>query len=375
MACFDNQIAVLDVSKNLLLKTLSARNNKIAALDLSKNVLLETLICKDNVLTSLNLKNGKNTILSTLDTRNNSGLYCILVDDVAYAVANFTQKDATADYSLNCSSTVVYTTIPDVKFEEKLIALGIDNDGKNGKVKTTSIEYLKSINLQMAEIQDLTGIQDFKNLEVLDCGINSLTKLDITKNLKLTELYCHFNYLTSLDVSKNLLLTIIQANKNNLQSFVVSNNKVLSELNVKDNLLTSLNLKNGYNNKALYYLTKGNPNLTCIQVDSKTYADTNWSSSKDATASYSESCANLSTSDVIFEKLSVYPNPTKGPLFIENVTVNKVVVYDALGKLINVPFSSNGTSTTANLEQFPKGIYYMYIESEGETTVRKVIVE
>jgi Leucine-rich repeat (LRR) protein len=676
LACFDNQIAVLDVSKNVLLKTLSARNNKIASLDLSKNVLLETLICKDNVLTSLNLKNGKNTILSMLDTRNNSGLYCILVDDVTYAVDNFTQKDATADYSLNCSSTVVYTTIPDVKFEEKLIALGIDNDGKNGKVKTTSIEYLKSINLQMAEIKDLTGIQDFKNLEVLDCGINNLTMLDITKNLKLTELYCHYNYLSSLDVSKNILLTIIQANKNSLQNFDVSNNKVLADLNVKDNLLTTLNLKNGYNSKALYYLTKGNPNLTCILVDNKWYSDTNWASSKDATAtyndysctqftsipdvnfekklielgydsgtpdgkvltaniykitnldvsasdisdlsgigdfgalvqlecnsnkiksidvsknklltklgiyenqltaldvtnntklvnlqcsinqisnldlskntqllflsaslnnlttidlsnnslikllyidrnklinldtknlidlewlecgnnniisldlsnntklkelycyftkitaldvsknvllktinaannsltsldlsknkdltlvyvvfnpltslnlqngnnsnfitqttnktnsglycsflnanlsciqvdnaqfsntnwskikdataSYSESCANLSTSDIIFEKLSVYPNPTKGALFIDNVSVSKVVVYDALGKLMNVPFSTNGTSTTANLEQFPKGIYYMYIESDGETTVRKVIVE
>ncbi|OAZ03418.1 T9SS type A sorting domain-containing protein [Flavobacterium succinicans] len=678
LACFDNQIAVLNVSKNVLLKTLSARNNKIASLDLSKNVLLETLICKDNVLTSLNLKNGKNTILSMLDTRNNSGLSCILVDDVAYAVDNFTQKDATADYSLNCSSTVVYTTIPDVKFEEKLIALGIDNDGKNGKVKTTSIEYLKSINLQMAEIKDLTGIQDFKNLEFLDCGYNSLTQLNVTQNVKLTELYCHFNKLTALDVSKNTLLTIIQANKNSLQKFDVSANKVLADLNVKDNLLTSLNLKNGYNTKALYYLTKGNPNLTCILVDNKWYSDTNWASSKDATATYndysctqftsipdvnfekklielgydsgtpdgkvltaniykitnldvsasdisdltgiedfgalvqlecnsnkiksidvsknkmltklgiyenqltaldvtnntklvnlqcsinqipsldlskntqllflssernnlttidlsnnnlirllyiggnklisldtknlidlewlecgnnniisldlsnnakllelycylnkitvldvsknvllktinaanneltsldlsknknltlvfivfnplsslnlqngnnsnfitptstsktnsslassflylnnlsciqvddenysnanwskikdatakySNSCSSLSTSDIVFEKLSVYPNPTKGALFIDNVSVSKVVVYDALGKIMNVPFNSNGTSASANLEQFPKGIYYMYIESEGETTVRKVIVE
>lgn len=678
LACFDNQIAVLNVSKNVLLKTLSARNNKIASLDLSKNVLLETLICKDNVLTSLNLKNGKNTILSMLDTRNNSGLSCILVDDVAYAVDNFTQKDATADYSLNCSSTVVYTTIPDVKFEEKLIALGIDNDGKNGKVKTTSVEYLKSINLQMAEIKDLTGIQDFKNLEFLDCGYNSLTQLNVTQNVKLTELYCHFNKLTALDVSKNTLLTIIQANKNSLQKFDVSANKVLADLNVKDNLLTSLNLKNGYNTKALYYLTKGNPNLTCILVDNKWYSDTNWASSKDATATYndysctqftsipdvnfekklielgydsgtpdgkvltaniykitnldvsasdisdltgiedfgalvqlecnsnkiksidvsknkmltklgiyenqltaldvtnntklvnlqcsinqipsldlskntqllflssernnlttidlsnnnlirllyiggnklisldtknlidlewlecgnnniisldlsnnakllelycylnkitvldvsknvllktinaanneltsldlsknknltlvfivfnplsslnlqngnnsnfitptstsktnsslassflylnnlsciqvddenysnanwskikdatakySNSCSSLSTSDIVFEKLSVYPNPTKGPLLIENVSVSNLRIYDGLGKQVNVPYSSNGTSTTANFEQFSKGIYYMYIDSEGATTVKKIIVK
>nr|WP_314839697.1 T9SS type A sorting domain-containing protein [uncultured Flavobacterium sp.] len=375
LACFDNQIAVLDVSKNVLLKTLSARNNKIASLDLSKNVLLETLICKDNVLTTLNLKNGKNTLLSVLDTRNNSALSCILVDNVEYAVANFRQKDVTSDYSLNCTATVVYTTIPDVKFEEKLIALGIDNDGKNGKVKTTSIEYLKSINLQFSEIKDLTGIEDFKNLEVLDCAINSLTQLNVTKNLKLTELYCHFNTITSLDVSKNVLLTIIQANKNSLQKFDVSTNKVLKELNLRDNQLTTLNLKNGYNANASYYISRGNPNLTCIQVDSKTYADANWSSSKDTAASYSESCTNLSTSDIVFEKLSMYPNPTSGALFFDNVAIDKIRVYDALGKLMNVPFTSTGNSSTANLEQLPAGIYYIYLTSNDATTVKKVMVK
>ena len=375
LACFDNQIAALDVSKNVLLKTLSCRNNKIASLDLSKNVLLETLICKDNVLTTLNLKNGKNTLLSMLDTRNNSALSCILVDNVEYAVANFTQKDVTSDYSLNCTATVVYTTIPDVKFEEKLIALGIDNDGKNGKVKTTSIEYLKSINLQFSEIKDLTGIEDFKNLEVLDCAINSLTQLNVTKNLKLTELYCHFNTITSLDVSKNVLLTIVQANKNSLQKFDVSTNKVLKELNLRDNQLTTLNLKNGYNANASYYISRGNPNLTCIQVDSKTYADANWSSSKDTAASYSESCTNLSTSEIVFEKLSMYPNPTSGALFFDNVAIDKIRVYNALGKLMNVPFTSTGNSSTANLEQLPTGIYYIYLTSNDATTVKKVMVK
>ena len=375
LICNANELTTIDLSKNIALTELYCNNNKIASLDLSKNVLLETLICKDNVLTTLNLKNGKNTLLSMLDTRINSALSCILVDNVEYAVANFTQKDVTSDYSLNCTATVVYTTIPDVKFEEKLIALGIDNDGKNGKVKTTSIEYLKSINLQFSEIKDLTGIQDFKNLEVLDCAINSLTQLNVTKNLKLIELYCHFNTITSLDVSKNVLLTIIQANKNSLQKFDVTTNKVLKELNLRDNQLTTLNLKNGYNANASYYISRGNPNLTCIQVDSKTYADANWSSSKDTAASYSESCTNLSTGDIAFEKLSMFPNPTSGALFFDNVAIDKIRVYDALGKLMNVPFTSVGNSSTANLEHLPAGIYYIYLTSNDATTVKKVMVK
>ncbi len=200
------------------------------------------------------------------------------------------------------------------------------------------------------------NVSNNKFLEKLSCTSNQLSVLDVKNLTSLIELYCDKNQLKNLDLSKNISLT---------------------DLDCSNNQLTLLNLKNGKNDKLIkeYLLLTNNPNLTCIQVDSKTYADANWSSSKDVTASYSESCANLSTSDIVFEKLSVYPNPTKGALFIENVSVSKVVVYDALGKIMNVPFSSNGTSTTANLEQFPKGIYYMYIESDGETTVRKVIVE
>ena len=39
-------------------------------------------------------------------------------------------QDATASFSLDCT---IYTLIPDAKFEDKLIALGIDKDGKTVK--------------------------------------------------------------------------------------------------------------------------------------------------------------------------------------------------------------------------------------------------
>nr|WP_315156265.1 T9SS type A sorting domain-containing protein [uncultured Flavobacterium sp.] len=501
------------------LTTLDCSKNRLKKIDLSKNTTINTLNCSNNLLEKLDL--SKNTTINTLNCSINPSLSCIQVADIAAAEKWATTKDANVSFSLDCTK---YTLIPDTKFEDKLIALGIDKDGKNGKVATESIADITQLDVSSSSITDLQGIQDFVDLDllvvtnnqlktldlsgnvsldhlfcennqltmldisrntilsvlnyssnklttldlsrhtslrVLNCSSNQVTTLDISKNMDLTELYCSSNKLTTLDLSrhtnlralncssnqlttldisknvsflkevncssnklttldvsknvflkelscssnqlttldlsknmyvtyldcssnqlttldltKKLDLTELYCSSNKLTTLDLSKNAYLKKLNCSNNQLTILNLKNGYNKLFLeYLLLKNNPNLTCIQVDSRSYADDHWFFSKDATASYSESCANLSTSDVIFEKLNVYPNPTKGALFIENVSVNNLRIYDGLGKQVNVPFSSNGTSTTANLEQFPKGIYYMYIESEGETTVRKVIVE
>jgi len=61
-------------------------------------------------------------------------------------------------------------------------------------------------------------------------------------------------------------------------------------LSCYNNQLSSLNLKNGNNTNIIYPLLISNPNLRCIQVDSKVHSDTNWSKFKDATACFSEDC-------------------------------------------------------------------------------------
>lgn len=114
-----------------------------------------------------------------------------------------------------------------------------------------------------AYIKDLTGIELFPYLEKLDCKTNNLTRLDVSKNTKLTkldcesnqltgldlskntalkELYCSINQLTSLDLSKNTALTKLDCALNPLTSLDVSNNTALTELNCNYNQLTSLNL-------------------------------------------------------------------------------------------------------------------------------------
>jgi hypothetical protein len=62
----------------------------------------------------------------------------------------------------NATDCAPCTLIPDGRFEDRLIVLGIDTDGKNVKSKTASIELLTDLCIINAGIKDLTGIQDFK---------------------------------------------------------------------------------------------------------------------------------------------------------------------------------------------------------------------
>lgn len=59
------------------------------------------------------------------------------------------------------------------------------------------------ININKKDISDLKGIEAFPNLTELDCGNNSIQKLDLRQNPMLITLKCNKNQLTQLDLSKN----------------------------------------------------------------------------------------------------------------------------------------------------------------------------
>ncbi len=54
--CSENQLMVLDVSKNLNLKELVCRNNKLTTLNVSKNVKLKSLTCGQNSIQHLDIE-------------------------------------------------------------------------------------------------------------------------------------------------------------------------------------------------------------------------------------------------------------------------------------------------------------------------------
>ncbi|MBA4319754.1 MAG: hypothetical protein C0412_15245 [Flavobacterium sp.] len=111
-----------------------------------------------------------------------------------------------------------YTIIPDPEFEYFLIYSGYDSGNIDGKVLTSNIDSIKEIyffpGAANINIKDLTGIEDFKALEKLNCQNCNLTSLDLSKNIALTELICENNKLTSLNVAGCVNLKTINCNGN-----------------------------------------------------------------------------------------------------------------------------------------------------------------
>ena len=169
------------------------------------------------------------------------------------------------------------TYVPDDKFEQALIDLGYDTT-LDDSVLTANISDVTSLDVMDKEISDLTGIEAFTALLVLECDNNQLTSLDMSKNIALKELHCPGNQLTSLNVSKNTALEILNCERNQLTRLDVSNNTVLINLSCGTNQLTSLNMKNGLTDQVLDFDARGNPNLTCISTLDPAFATANWTS-------------------------------------------------------------------------------------------------
>ncbi len=154
-----------------------------------------------------------------------------------------------------------FTYIPDSNFEQALINRGIDSDGiVNGQVLTSDIETITYLEVVEEFISDFTGIQDFAALEMLDCGGNMLTNLDLSENLMLNYLDVRYNiFLTSLNVINNVQLTYLDCSQNNLTALDLSGNLNLEVLLcgnpdddvLQQNFLNDLDLSNNYNLRVL----------------------------------------------------------------------------------------------------------------------------
>ena len=362
-----NLLATLNLSKNKKLVSLNISYNKLSTLDLSENTVLENLDVQSNNLSSLNLKNGNNILLgNSVNFIGNPNLSCIQIDDAEYSNTNWTTfKDAAAAFNINCS--VEYFALKDSNFEQKLIDLGIDTDGLNGKISSSDISAVASLDLSNSNITDLSGIEGFTSLTYLDCSNNQLANLDLTNNVLLETLNASSNQITSLDLSKNSKLIVV---------YVVSNPLVF------------LNLQNGNNTNMIILNVTGkmtaNPiatsflglnQLGCVKVDDAAFSNTNWSKIKETSTIYSSTCS-LGIEDSVFDKVVLYPNPTKGELHIDNANLEKATIYNTLGQLVkSFTLNSNNTNNTINLASLPKGVYYLYLINQEAASVKKIIVE
>ncbi len=244
-----NQLTSIDVTQNIALVGIRSQDNALTSLDLSKNIALRRLECQDNALTSLDLRNGNNAN-TRITATNNPNLYCIQVDD-PFVPFSFSSIDAIASFNTDCG-----THVPDDNFETYLethnstgglvtigditsMGNGIANDNY---VETERIKNVTSLDVTNLGILDLTGIEDFIALKSLTSIGNSLTEIDVTKNVALTNLDLYRNALTSIDISQNVQLTSLVVADNQLTSLDISQNIKLDYLDCNINPLTNLDV-------------------------------------------------------------------------------------------------------------------------------------
>lgn len=309
--CAGNQLMELDVSSQTQLTELDCHNNKLTELNVEQNGSLTSLICNDNQLKSLDL--SKNNSLRDLNCANNQ-LACLDVTGISGTITadgnrrpiavhtdgtfdlttlpGFDVSKATGwnggsvsgttlsvnagadevSYQYNCGNgvnpTFIFETslpINEKNFPDANFRKYIKGNIAGGRDVLTVEERSKVgiININKKDISDLKGIEAFPNLTELDCGNNSIQKLDLRQNPMLITLKCNKNQLTQLDLSKNPDIDYLNCSENQLEQLDVSHLK-LEYLDCSNNDLEQLDVKNS---KWLRELNCSKNELTALDAD------------------------------------------------------------------------------------------------------------
>lgn len=309
--CSGNQLMELDVSSQTQLKQLDCSKNKLTELNVKQNGGLTSLICNDNQLKTLDL--SQNLSLSHLNCAKNR-LACLDVTGISGTIIADGNR---CPIAVRTDGTFDLTTLPGFDVSKAIFWNGGSVSGtiltvENGKdevsyqydcgngvnpkfIFETSLpineknfpdanfrKYIKGniaggrdvltveerskvkiININKKDISDLKGIEAFPNLTELDCGNNSIQKLDLRQNPMLITLKCNKNQLTQLDLSKNPDIDYLNCSENQLEQLDVSHLK-LEYLYCSHNDLEQLDVKNS---KWLRELDCSKNELTKLDVD------------------------------------------------------------------------------------------------------------
>ncbi len=261
--------------------------------------------------------------------------------------------------------------IPDTNFKKALLDYDVDANS-DGEIQKTEAESQDFLNIEGSNISSLEGIEHFVNITTLRCNSNSITTLDVSKNLKLNQLYCYDNLITALDVSKNVALVMLDCYENSIAALDVSNNLNLIGLNCVGNKITSLDVSKNLDLRGLYCEKNL---LSCIQLNESQLSNINETWSKDDEAEYSLACGtttNLDSNDD-FSGFSIYPNPFESEFFITNSVrseLDKLELFSLSGTLLK---TLNSSKTVHSLDEFPSGSYILKISGDNRISNTKIV--
>ena len=317
----------------------------------------------------------------------------------------------------NGKSMAQITLIPDYRFEQALLDLGIDSDlAVNGHILTSDALLVTELIITPTTltnypypaadisdydgmIHDLTGIEAFVNLEKLILNVTMVDNLNVGNLINLKHLNVVDNMLTAIDVSNNSDLEYIKISdwgdvlpRNYISELDFSQNPNIHTIYA--NAVNKINLNNNNNNSNMIinvgcfctgYLPEDIVGSVCIKVDNVALAQ-NAQTPYDAWSLYHANialnytndlpqCSLLGSSTFNRNKITVYPNPIQTDILYfksDDSSLFKVEIFDYLGRKI---VEKEKVIDSINVSGLEKGNYLIKILSGSGTQTEKLIVK
>lgn len=139
------------------------------------------------------------------------------------------------------SSAEGMTYVPDDGFEQLLISEGYD-DVMDNYVQTANITVVEGLCNDNYTINDLTGIEDFKNLKTFCLWNGDFESPDFSNNKELEILKIRGSF-SEINLRENLKLKDLEISRSKLSTIDLSNNLALEKLLLYDGNITTINLE------------------------------------------------------------------------------------------------------------------------------------
>ncbi len=222
------------------------------------------------------------------------------------------------------------------------------------------ILYANENNLSVIDLSTL------KNLKRLFLVRNKITKLDISQNTILERLHIDDNEVKTLDFTNLNRLNWVSVNRNGLTGITFHNNPSLKTILAQENNLTLMNIQDGISNNFTFINVSSNPNFNTIIKDcSDTVPHISGVTVQD-------NC-NLTTEDSTSKKITIYPNPAKDFVKVQNVIKAEYILYSLDGKIIKSGILNN---ENIDLRDISRGPYILKVfDKNHHISQQKLILE
>lgn len=263
---------------------------------------------------------------------------------------------------------------PDASFKAKLLAANPSNTiASNGALSYIKIDanndnqidvsealQITTLNVSIADIYDLTGIEYFTNLRTLNCNQNHIATLNVSTLTSLKTLLCSLNVLTTLDLTGLTQLNTLECAENTLTQINFANATNLQSLSCKFNFLTTLETNSLLN---LNTLQCDFNQLSILNVSALTQLITLSCPSNQLTTLNLSSLVNLTTLNCASNQLTTIDLSNLDNLIILNCAHNQISTLD-LTNLTNLSLlncESNQINTPLHLSNMPD-LHSMYCQ-------------